>query len=162
VNGRQTKKLSYRLMKLLSSLEKAEKNDGGLRGLTSKAREMYNESRKLADERLLAEAKRRDGNDVCWELFFPRTKTPLGVGMFDVQKVVTRTPERVFTAGEFFTIKDEWRLAQFGIYPDLDRAWHREPFDLEQFRRYQRDLEVSLRRYYSKEGIYVGWEKEAA
>ncbi|HEV2210817.1 MAG TPA: hypothetical protein VG167_18750 [Verrucomicrobiae bacterium] len=114
---------------------------------------------KLHDDRELREAKRKDKGEVLWEVFHPRTTTPLHCSMFDLQQHTVRTPNTITKHNQFFTIKAETVLAApAGAWRDLDKELHSKPFDLEEFRRYARDIDEALRRRDARRAM----EKEAA
>ena len=88
MNAKALHKLSYRLLKLRLSLEKAAKKDTGLQGLFDQADKLWTETYRLAERRELEEARAKDGRQVLWTIIFPRDSG------WEQQRTICRTPHR--------------------------------------------------------------------
>jgi hypothetical protein len=106
-------------------------------------------------KRELAQAERNDKGIVLWEVFYPRTETPLSSGIFDLQKVITRTPRRVLEKNAYWTMKAEWRLAIGDPWKELDQALHQQPYDPAKLRQYAADVDEAIRRHKRRQTFLV-------
>ncbi|HEV2350827.1 MAG TPA: hypothetical protein VG028_13380 [Terriglobia bacterium] len=116
----------------------------------------------VADKRKLAEAQAKDKGVVLWEVFHPRTRTPLRCSAFDLRRHVVRRPNTVFVENEYWTIKDSPRVAaRDRAYDDLRHELDAlGQFDEAAFDQYAREIDEVLWRRRAK-GLF-GFGEEAA
>jgi hypothetical protein len=142
------------LLKLLDQARVEKSGDYALAELEPLLLKAYQMISGCREQRQLQEAERADKGQILWQVFHPRTKTPLAMSIFDGQKIVTRTPNRRHVEGEYTTIKSQWRPDSSDPWLDLHRELHGyapKPFDLVRFRQYARDVDECWRRHQERE-----------
>lgn len=142
------------LYKLKGRLKKI--NDPALPEIVKQIEAMEHVLWELRHRRELAEAIAADKGEISWIVFHPRGRT-----IFDLNKIVTRTPRTIHVKNEYWTQRDEVRLADIrSIDSDLEKELHREPLDLAKFAEHARLVDESYRKYLARGGPEA--EKEAA
>jgi hypothetical protein len=154
----ELKKLKRVAQRMLDDCNALRKATPQLSGPYEYALKLWQRVHSELERRELQEAERKDKGRICWEIFSPRSKTPLSMSMFDQQRHVVRTPHRKIVFGEFFTIKPEWRVEHSDPWEDFARA--QQPVDLVAFEKYARDVDECIRRKRARDGSLE--TKEAA
>lgn len=120
----------------------------------------------VRDRRNLAEARAKDKGQVCWEVFHPRTDTPLSMSWTELPRHAVRTPNTIIVHNEYWTLKAEPRVTGEDVWKGLEQELHQKAFVLESFQRYARDVDQCLRLRAEREAraadLADGQEKEAA
>lgn len=117
MNANTLNKLSYRLLKLRKRLEEGKKGDAGLQPLFELADKLWSETYRLAERREIEEARRKDGGEIVWELFFPRDYG------WERQKVLTRTPNLLIETSSFSGNAFTRRRQPAAAFLELAEAW---------------------------------------
>jgi len=135
-----------RRLALLLTLERQALQDPALEPVVKCVRQLYCADVEATKRRDLDLAERKDKGVILWEVFWPRTRTPLSVSIWDQPRQVTRTPHRVLIDNEYVTKKAEWQLATEDAWAELRRELDRPRLEGEALRQYERDLDESWRR----------------
>lgn len=103
----------------------------------------------LQKRRALAEAQAKDRGVVLWTVFHPRGRT-----IFDLQRIVTRTPNTLAVKNEYVTIPDAAPKVreESDVWVDLEKELARDGFDLAKFREHARCVDESYRKFLANGG----------
>ncbi len=130
---------------LLAGLFKLKATVPDLDGEIEHARQLKVRAMSERKQRELMAAERADKGRVCFEIFSPRSGTPLNISPFDRQRRVVRTPHRRIVHNEFWTIRAEWTVCHLDWLDDFKRE--QKPVDLAAFAQYGRDVDECWRRH---------------
>ena len=142
-------KLSQRMLDGINELRKSTPQ---LDGAYDYALRLWQRAHTELERRKLLAAERADKGRVLWEIFSPRSKTPLNISIWDQQRHVVRTPHRKIVYGEYFTIKAEWKVTETDPWTDFAVEQRRQPLDLVAFAQYARDVDECIRRKLARDG----------
>lgn len=159
LKGSQVRALDRRVFKLYQALGQCAPDAttrAALMPLLDDVSDLWQALYHERDRRALVDAERKDKGEILWEVFHPRTKTPLNCSMiFDQQRHTVRTPHRKIVHGEYFSIKPEWQIATSDPLADLKAEWAKSPLDLNAFRQYARDIDEGFRRKQARQRMEV-------
>jgi hypothetical protein len=140
MNAKALHRLSWRMLKIERSLTEAVKKDPALQPLLAHANALWRGSYQLADQRNLEAARRKDGDEVLWTLFFPREYS------WEQQKVITRTPNRRLETLSLGGVVERVREPE-RAYSDLAQEWL--PADLGLMRKRAEMVDAKPREYWA-------------